>query len=295
MNVSIVIPTLNEQENIINCLRRLKDQVGARDEVIIIDGGSTDKTIEVCKRAGCKTYELKGSSIGLARHAGVTEATNEIIVSADADSLPPNGWLDRIKNHFEKNEDLSVLWGTIKDRNGVPIRNLIGKFSTIFRGASGNNTAYRKSSYEKLKKGYPDISFAEDWVIINKLATVGEAVRDKKLVMVMNMDRKRYQTIPIVASGGAIAALGHFTNTAYSDMVRAGGLGLAGTELVYEGASNTPFHHDQVGMGLALAGRRFESPFMTGIGAGIVGHHIATEGLSMAPTELQQNTNRVIG
>lgn len=295
MNASIVIPTLNEQSNIKRCLHHLEPQLDSGDEIIIIDGGSEDDTIDICKEYGCKTYILGGSSIGMARHAGVKVAENEIIVSADADSIPPKGWLNRIKKHFESDGELVVLWGTIQDKNGVPIRNLIGKFSTITRGASGNNTAYRKSAYEKLENGYPNISFMEDVIIINKLATVGKAVRDKELVMVMNMDRKRYQTIPIVGTGGLIAAIGHLTDTAYSDLIRGSGIGLVGTEMLYEEASNTPLHHDQVGMGIALAGRKMESSTITGLGVGVVGHHIATEGLSMAPTELQQNTDKVIG
>ncbi len=298
MNASIVIPTLNEKENLPNCLANLEHQVDARDEVIIVDGGSDDGTIEYANSLGCKVLVAEGTSIGVARQIGTEEAQNEVVVSTDADSLPPDGWLDRIKSHFEDDEDLAVLWGNIKDVNGVPIRNLVGKFSTLDKGASGNNTAFRKSAYDEMGKGYPDSSFLEDVAIIQRLSKYGKAVRDKDLVMVMNMERRRYQTVPIAGLCTGIMAIGSMAGGSFADYGTGFALGNMGTEVLYENMTGTNLHHDQVGAMAMTASKLVDHPkakMARGAGLGVIAHHVMTEGLSALPTQLQKNTDLVIG
>lgn len=293
MNISVVIPTLGERENIENCLGRLRTQLQNGDEVVIVDGGSSDGTVEFCKEVGCRVLLAENSSIGEARHIGTMEASNDVVASTDADALPPNDWISRIRSHFKNNDRLVVLWGTVEDKNGVPIRNISGKFVSLFRGASGNNTAFRKDIYEEMDSKYLDVDFGEDFDIINKLSKHGESVRDKNLVMVMDMDRSRYQTIPCVFVGASSYLLGDRID---NDILKGAGVGLAGTEFTYEGATNTPFHHDQVGslvMTIARQSDRFKD-IGTGLGGGMILHHAVTEGVSALPTEKQRNTDKVL-
>lgn len=298
MNVSVTIPTLNERDNLPNCLANLMPQVKEGDEVIVIDGGSDDGTQEIALDAGCEVLVAENSSIGQARNIGAREASNEIVATTDADALPPEGWLERVRSHFEDNKDLSVLWGSIEDINGTPIRNMVGKFSTVLRGASGNNTAYRKSKFMELEQGYPDVSFGEDVVIINRLAKLGDAVRDKELVMVMNMDRSRYQTAPLMGISGAavLAANALPEGLAYSALGFAAGN--MGTEIVHENMTGTDYHHDEAGMAAIAAAKALngnKSSLAKGAGAGMVFHHLMTEGFSKLPSMLQRNTDKVIG
>lgn len=293
-NITVTIPTLNEKDNIGNCIDCLAGQLRDGDSIMVIDGGSDDGTKKIAERKGATVLVAEESSIGKARHIGAKEAETEVIATTDADARPPDSWMTRIRGHFENNDNLSVLWGNIQDRNGVPIRNLIGKFSTLVGGASGNNTAYSKWAYEELGEAYPDISFAEDFAVIARLATVGDAVRDKNLVMVMDMDRSRYQTKPILGASLLIASLGQLKGGTFGSVATGAALGMAGTELTYENAAGTPFHHDQVGTGVFSLGRSSGFPSVSGAGAGMVAHHILTEGLSALPTQLQQNTDTVV-
>lgn len=294
MNLSVVIPTLNEEGNLPICLQHLNPQLTSGDEVIVVDGGSSDSTVQIANQHGCNTLIAEGSSIGMARNIGTEHATKGVIVSTDADSIPPRGWIQRIKWHFDNDPELTVLWGNIVDRNDVPIRQLVGQFSTIFRGASGNNTAFRKSTFEELKSGYPDISFAEDFVIISKLAQHGKAKRDKNLKMVMNMDRFRYQTVPIVSAGSILSVAGRMIDHPMSETLSGVGIGLAGTEMAYEKFSGTRFHHDQVGALLLGVGSKTKSRPLKGLGFGIIAHHALTEGVSAFPTTLMKHTVEVV-
>lgn len=310
MNVSVVTPTLNERTQLPECLSRLESQAREGDEVIVVDGGSDDGTQEVAKEMADRLLVAKNedgspSTIGTARHVGAMKAKNEIVVSTDADALPQDGWLEQIRMHFQNDEDLVVLWGSIQDINGVPIRSMVGKFSTIFRGASGNNTAFRKSAYVDMEGDYPDNNFLEDVAVINRLSSYGKTKRDDSLVMKMDMERDRYQTKPILGSSAVGLAAGSLVGGDMGNLVAGASVGLGGAELTAEkiaGELEQPkddghLHHDQVGMSVAGLGTMLDGnigKLLSGIGAGIFAHHTVTEGVSLMPTELNRNTDVVI-
>jgi len=301
--ISIVVPTLNEEGHIGTCLGNLSDQLREQDEIIIVDGGSNDKTLEIAKRyESVRTFKpSREDSIGIgqARHIGTKKSSNPVVAQTDADAIPPSDWLDKIRLHFETDDDLAVLWGSIEDKNSVPIRNMVGRFWSVFGGTSGNNTAYRRSIYEELSTGYPKWEFAEDFGLIAKLAMKGKAKRDTDLVMRMDMDRKRYQTGPMIAWGVASLAAGSYVGGTHGDILKGVGLGLGGTEATYETVlkntnvgdkRNTP-HHDELGVSVSGLGSIISGPVgnvLSGVGAGIVGHHLLTEGVSYLPTELEK-------
>jgi glycosyltransferase involved in cell wall biosynthesis len=86
--VSIVIPTLNEEKNIETVLMKIKDFFKQRSdytyEIIVVDGYSKDKTVEIAKRNGCKVlYDEFGKGSALIK--GMRAAKGEIIVTMDAD------------------------------------------------------------------------------------------------------------------------------------------------------------------------------------------------------------------
>jgi glycosyltransferase involved in cell wall biosynthesis len=87
--ISLVIPTLNEAKNLRSLLPRIPDWV---QEVIIVDGRSTDGTVEVARqlRNDVRIVMEPRPGKGVALQAGFTAATGEIIVMMDADgSMAP--------------------------------------------------------------------------------------------------------------------------------------------------------------------------------------------------------------
>lgn len=80
-SVSVVIPALNEGAQI-------GDAVNAlfwADEVIVVDGGSSDDTVAVAEDAGARVISLVGETIGAQRNAGIVAARNNWILALDAD------------------------------------------------------------------------------------------------------------------------------------------------------------------------------------------------------------------
>lgn len=84
MKASVIIPTLNEGKNIQILLDEIK-KFDFINEIIIIDGYSKDKTVEICKKYKCKIlYDKKGKGSALIK--GLNNAREEIIISIDADN-----------------------------------------------------------------------------------------------------------------------------------------------------------------------------------------------------------------
>lgn len=97
--ISIVTPTLNAQKVLIPYLEAIKKQDYPKDkiELVIADGGSTDKTIEIVKEYGAKVYKNPLKTAESGKCVGVKKALGEFIVLVDSDNImPSNDWLKRM-------------------------------------------------------------------------------------------------------------------------------------------------------------------------------------------------------
>jgi len=82
--VSVIIPTYNNQQTIAVCLESICQQTYDPIEVIVVDGGSTDRTVEICNRYAVTVLE---TSLGMAaaRYRGAKEATGTWLFHVDSD------------------------------------------------------------------------------------------------------------------------------------------------------------------------------------------------------------------
>ncbi len=100
VQISVIIPTYNEEENLSACLLALKSSDFSDYEILIVDGNSKDRTIEIAKKHGCRVYKRKRSGIGDARNFGAMKSSGEILAFLDADSIPCPGWLTKLSTSF---------------------------------------------------------------------------------------------------------------------------------------------------------------------------------------------------
>jgi glycosyltransferase involved in cell wall biosynthesis len=87
--ITVIIPTLNEERNLLHILPNIPITL---DEILLVDGYSTDNTVELAKklRRGIRVIYQDGRGKGNALRAGITNATGDIIVTIDADgSMDP--------------------------------------------------------------------------------------------------------------------------------------------------------------------------------------------------------------
>lgn len=116
MFISIVIPTYNNRETIKACLDSLKKLRYPEHEVVIIDDGSTDGTVETIEefqpKFNIRLFEYKSLGVSAARNKGVEKAKGDLILFTDPDCLFKGGLLTEISNYFSKNEKVDILAGT---------------------------------------------------------------------------------------------------------------------------------------------------------------------------------------
>ena len=84
--ISVSIITKDEEANIQKCLESVK----WADEIIIVDSGSTDQTLTICQSYNCKIIETEWLGFGQTKQLGVHAATNDWILSIDADETVSN-------------------------------------------------------------------------------------------------------------------------------------------------------------------------------------------------------------
>lgn len=109
IKTSFIIPTLNAQSVLKTCLKSIKKQsMSSKEyEIIIADGGSTDKTISIAKKYHAKIYSNKLKTAEAGKAVGVKKAQGKYIALIDSDNiLPTKNWLKTNINILENDRNL---------------------------------------------------------------------------------------------------------------------------------------------------------------------------------------------
>ncbi|WP_299424137.1 TIGR04283 family arsenosugar biosynthesis glycosyltransferase [uncultured Shimia sp.] len=103
--VSVIIPTLNEEDGLPTCLGALFEGVsaGVIRELIVADGGSEDATLRIAGEAGAEVVPCVPSRGGQLR-AGAAKAQGEWLLFVHADTVLPEGWSASIEAHLAQYE-----------------------------------------------------------------------------------------------------------------------------------------------------------------------------------------------
>lgn len=184
MKISVIVPTYNEEEVILDCLESLTKQTFKDFEIIVVDDGSTDSTLEKLK--GVKVFHQNHLGAGAARNLGAKHAKGEILVFVDADMTFDRNFLKmlikpilqgRTKGTFSKDEYVSNwnnIWSKCYNKNEgwVDKRRHPKNYPNtqkVFR-------AILKSEFDKVG-GFTAGGYNDDWSLSEKLgyeATLAE-------------------------------------------------------------------------------------------------------------------------
>ncbi len=100
IQLSIIIPTLNEEECLPLLLKSIKKQKFSDYELIVADTDSKDKTVKIAKRHGAKI--VAGGLPAKAKNNGAKAAKGDLILFLDADCILPDDFLGNSLNEFDK-------------------------------------------------------------------------------------------------------------------------------------------------------------------------------------------------
>jgi cellulose synthase/poly-beta-1,6-N-acetylglucosamine synthase-like glycosyltransferase len=202
--VSVVIPVKNEADKIGRCLEAVLSQSLQPFEVIVVDGHSTDGTVEEVKKFPVKLLYEEYHTRGGARQVGVDSAQGEYVAFSDASCIPDKEWLSSLAGEF--GEDIVGVGGqttNIGDTFWTRSVNLafatpVGSANSIqgrqFRekrlvsSLSGCNSMYRKQSV--LQVGGFNVNWvSEDSELNARLLKVGKLLYTPRAVVLHKQDR----------------------------------------------------------------------------------------------------------
>lgn len=105
--LTIVIPTLNEEEYLPGLLNSIKEQNYNDLEIIVSDAGSNDRTLEIAKNYGCRI--VKGGLPSVGKNNGARQAKGDVIIFMDADmKLNKDELKDALKEFKARNLDVAT-------------------------------------------------------------------------------------------------------------------------------------------------------------------------------------------
>jgi glycosyltransferase involved in cell wall biosynthesis len=198
VRVSLVVPTFHEAAGIEAFLRQFERQTLPRSEfeVIVVDGGSEDRTREIAARYADRVVVQTSPGIGGARNDGVAVARADIVATTDADCLVPESWLERIASHFEDPGVVAVVGpdGPIEAhakarflffliRGFVRLAAMAGVYTT-----GGGNSAFRKDAFRAVG-GYRPLPHSDDVDLGLRIRGRGRIVYDPELFVRFSVRR----------------------------------------------------------------------------------------------------------
>ena len=111
LDVSVVIPCLNEVESVAECVRQARagmEKAGYEGEVVVVDNGSTDGSAAAAREAGARVVDESRRGYGSAYRAGFAAARGRFVVMGDADLTYDFSDLPRFLEQLEEGADLVV-------------------------------------------------------------------------------------------------------------------------------------------------------------------------------------------
>ncbi len=110
MQISTIIPTLNEAEHIERLIRRLRDCGGdALAEIIVADAGSTDGTAALAEKCGARVVHCDVRSRPEQINLAAKSAVGDVLYFVHADSLPPENYAEHIERGMEAGSDFGCF------------------------------------------------------------------------------------------------------------------------------------------------------------------------------------------
>jgi succinoglycan biosynthesis protein ExoA len=181
--VSLYIPTLNSSKTIKFCLNSIINQIFKPDEILIVDGNSTDNTIEIIQSIKNKTKLpiriLKQDKKGLAnaRNLAIKNVKYDYIASIDSDCVADKNWLKELMETFQ-DENITGAGGELIEKSQISLfdiwrkqhmsQNWGNKMITNPPFLYGSNSLFKKEPLKKLKgynetylTNYEDVDLSE--------------------------------------------------------------------------------------------------------------------------------------
>jgi dolichol-phosphate hexosyltransferase len=174
--VSVVIPTLNEAGNIREALETLDRELAFPKEIIVVDGNSTDGTIEIVKGTNCKLIIEPRRGYGLALRRGMKEAKGDVVIMVDGDGTYEVRHVNRlVQRMMETDAEMCLATRMYDPEKAMGLFNFVGNkiitfcFNMVYKQSlSDTQSGFRAISHSAIEKvdfKETDMAFATEMLI----------------------------------------------------------------------------------------------------------------------------------
>jgi len=171
LQITVIIPCLNEEQGVEKVLRRMPDFI---DEVIVVDNGSTDGTSTVAQSLGAKVIREEVRGYGRAYKRGFQQATGDVIITLDGDHSYPVDAISYLLEAFLHLEAdfLNASRFPVRDRHAMSFKHKFGNLvlsvamSILYlhwvRDSQSGMWVFRRSILEEMDLTSDGMAFSEE-------------------------------------------------------------------------------------------------------------------------------------
>ncbi len=181
LELSIIMPCLNEAETLEHCINKAQGSLieqGIKGEIVIADNGSTDGSQAIAARMGARVVNVKAKGYGNALMGGISAARGKYIIMGDADASYDFGRLEPFMEKLRAGYDLVMgnrfrggiergAMPALHKYLGNPVLTIIGRL--LFRSPAGDFhcglRAFRRDSILKLNLRTTGMEFASEMIV----------------------------------------------------------------------------------------------------------------------------------
>lgn len=201
MDISIIIPTYNEEKYIETCLKSLECQeYSGNYEVIVSDGSSTDNTVAIAGRHADRVIVDHKDTIASGRQVGARAARYSVLAFTDADTYISPDWLSNLASSLEESRVVGVH-GKLLPLDGNRFENDFCNYVLPLHSqlmvdinkpsVPGSNFAVKRKAFNKVGGFNTKLVTAEDVDICNRINRLGKFVYNPNAVVYVSTRRVR--------------------------------------------------------------------------------------------------------
>ena len=171
--ISIIIPTLNEAENLRSTLASAER--GTKAEIIVVDGGSTDETVELAKSFGVRLLSTAAGRAGQV-NAGALAASGNVLLFLHGDTRLPPDFHQHVQTIMARSGTVAGAFslGIDSTEFGLRIIEKLANFrSRFFQMPYGDQAIFLRADLFHAIGGFPNMVIMEDFVLMRRIKKEG--------------------------------------------------------------------------------------------------------------------------
>lgn len=112
--ISVIVPIYNTEKYLVECVESLRKQTYSNIEIILVDDGSTDASIEICdefaeKDSRVRVFHKKNEGVAVARNFGIQQSNGQYVVIVDSDDVAVDRMIEVLYTQIKENDaDIAV-------------------------------------------------------------------------------------------------------------------------------------------------------------------------------------------